>query len=136
MQEIINKAIAHITNQMMQNQDDSAIVAIEEYLTDICKNEVIASKLLNEEKTLKGALKAIENRARKIQKNNRACIGPWEEIIREGKNQHHCVGSYVDKVADRNSNIFFIRKAGEIDKACHGYLCELYRNWGVKYRRL
>ena len=40
-----------------------------------------------------------------------------EEIIREGKNQHHCVGSYVDKVADRNSNIFFIRKAGEIDKA-------------------
>ena len=44
MQEIINKAIAHITNQMMQNQDDSAIVAIEEYLTDICKNEVIASK--------------------------------------------------------------------------------------------
>lgn len=78
MQEIINKAIAHITNQMMQNQDDSAIVAIEEYLTDICKNEVIASKLLNEEKTLKGALKAIENRARKIQKNKRACVGPWE----------------------------------------------------------
>lgn len=78
MQEIINKAIAYITEQMMKEEGNSAVVAIEEYLTDICKNEAIANKLLNKEKTLKGALKEIENAARKIQKNNIACIGPWE----------------------------------------------------------
>lgn len=79
--EIINKAIAHITEQMMQEEDDSAIVAIEEYLTEICSNERIADKLMVEGKTLKGALQEIENRARKIQKNRRACVGPAEAFV-------------------------------------------------------
>ena len=31
-------------------------------------------------------------------------------IIREGKKQHHCVGGYCDRVAERKSVILFIRK--------------------------
>ena len=33
-----------------------------------------------------------------------------EAIIREGKEQHHCVGGYCDRVADMKSVILFIRK--------------------------
>lgn len=36
-----------------------------------------------------------------------------EAIIREGKEQHHCVGGYCDRVAARKSVILFIRKNSE-----------------------
>lgn len=39
-----------------------------------------------------------------------------DEIILEGKLQHHCVGGYVKKVADGLTNIFFVRKAGSPDE--------------------
>ena len=35
----------------------------------------------------------------------------------EGKNQEHCVGTYLDRVADKRSVIVFIRRAEELDKA-------------------
>lgn len=76
--EIINKAIAHITEQMMKEPNNTAIVEIEEHLTKLCKNESIARKLLAEGKTLQGALKEIENRAREIAKIGAVCIGPQE----------------------------------------------------------
>lgn len=39
------------------------------------------------------------------------------EIINEGKEQKHCVGRYVGKVANGNSNIFFVRTKNEPEKA-------------------
>ncbi len=39
------------------------------------------------------------------------------EIVMEGKNQEHCVGTYLDRVADKKSVIVFIRRAEELDKA-------------------
>lgn len=39
------------------------------------------------------------------------------EIVMEGKNQEHCVGTYLDRVADKRSVIVFIRRVEELDKA-------------------
>lgn len=39
-----------------------------------------------------------------------------DEIRAEGAALHHCVGGYVERVARGETNIFFIRKAGEPDK--------------------
>lgn len=38
------------------------------------------------------------------------------EIKAEGEALHHCVGSYVQRVAEGKTNIFFIRKANEPEK--------------------
>lgn len=38
-----------------------------------------------------------------------------KEIIQEGKNLHHCVGSYTRKIADGSTLIFFIRETGKIN---------------------
>lgn len=39
------------------------------------------------------------------------------EIKAEGEALHHCVGTYVDRVAKGETNIFFVRKAKEPDKS-------------------
>lgn len=39
-----------------------------------------------------------------------------EDIKAEGAALHHCVGTYVDRVARGETNIFFIRKEQEPDK--------------------
>lgn len=39
-----------------------------------------------------------------------------QEILREGRELHHCVGSYVDKVAKGQTTILFVRKANAPDK--------------------
>lgn len=49
---MINKAIAHITDQMMK-LNQPLVQLIEEYLTEICTTEAVAEKLLAEGKTLK-----------------------------------------------------------------------------------
>ena len=40
-----------------------------------------------------------------------------KEILEEGQNLHHCVGSYVKKVVKRESTILFVRKASEQSKS-------------------
>jgi DNA-directed RNA polymerase subunit RPC12/RpoP len=40
-----------------------------------------------------------------------------QEIVHEGKVQNHCVGTYLDRVADKSSIIVFIRRIEEPDKA-------------------
>lgn len=40
-----------------------------------------------------------------------------QDLIQEGIDLHHCVGSYVDKVQNGECSIFFLRKIDEIDKS-------------------
>jgi hypothetical protein len=40
-----------------------------------------------------------------------------QDIIDEGINLHHCVGSYVEKVKDGITHILFMRKTDDIDKS-------------------
>lgn len=56
-----------------------------------------------------------------------------EEIIREGKEQVICIGSYVKKYAEGMTNLFFIRKKGEEEKPF--FAVEISREWrGVQVR--
>lgn len=70
---MINKAIAKITEEMMK-LDNSLAMGIEEHLTEICKNDYVAGKILNPAKSLKGACEHITEQARKQAKNGRTCI--------------------------------------------------------------
>lgn len=51
------------------------------------------------------------------------------EIIREGKEQVICIGSYVDKYANGMTNLFFIRKKGEEEKPF--FAVEISKEWRV-----
>lgn len=73
---LIDKAIAHITNQMMKDKRE-VIRVIEEHLTGVCKTKAVAEKILVEGKTLDGAYRRIEDEARKQRKSNCVCIDPW-----------------------------------------------------------
>ena len=70
---MIDKAIEKITKEMMEIGDELA-EKIEEHLTEICKTETIAQKLLKEGKSLKGACDTVVNEAQKSAKNNKACL--------------------------------------------------------------
>lgn len=39
-----------------------------------------------------------------------------DDIVAEGQALHHCVGSYVDKVAARKTMILFLRKSEDVEK--------------------
>lgn len=77
--EITNKAIARITEEMM-NAGDEMTRTLEEYLTSICVNEKVAERLLDQSKTLKEFMKQLWQEASKRQKQSRAVITS-EEII-------------------------------------------------------
>ena len=44
------------------------------------------------------------------------CPKSPEDIIQEGQALHHCVGTYVDRVAKQECVILFLRRAAEADK--------------------
>lgn len=62
MSELTNKAIARITDEMMAINTRNAI-KIEEYLTNKCKGDEIANKLLAEDKTLKACIAHCKKKA-------------------------------------------------------------------------
>ena len=70
---MINKAIAKITEEAME-LDTPLAIGIEEHLTEICKNDYVAGKLLDPGKSLKGVCDHITEQARKQAKHGRACI--------------------------------------------------------------
>ena len=74
---MINKAIAKITDEMI-NENDPLITMIEEHLTNICTTEAVAQKLMNEGKTLKACSKVIWAEAEK-RKNKRGAHIPDAE---------------------------------------------------------
>lgn len=39
------------------------------------------------------------------------------DVVQEGQAQHNCVGSYIDRIAKRQSLVFFIRKKDDPDKS-------------------
>jgi hypothetical protein len=74
---MIDKAIARITDEMMK-ANDPLITMLEEHLTGICTTDAVAEKLLQEEKTLKGASKIIWDEARTRKVGNGAHISDAE----------------------------------------------------------
>lgn len=70
---MINKAIAKITEEAME-LDTPLAIGIEEHLTEVCKNDYVAGKLLDPRKSLKGVCDHITEQAKKQAKHGRACI--------------------------------------------------------------
>lgn len=76
---MINEAIKKITDEMMQLQEkDPFAVPVEEHLTAICTNEDVAGKILQDGKTLKGAIDALWTEAKKRKTGNSAVISSDE----------------------------------------------------------
>jgi len=74
---MIDKAIAKITGEMMKI-DTPLAIGIEEHLTEVCKNENIAAKLLDDSKSLKACCDKVTAEAKKRAKNGVAYIPPQE----------------------------------------------------------
>ena len=55
-----------------------------------------------------------------------------KEIAEEGRNLHHCVGTYTEKVAEGETDILFIRKQGEEDTSY--YTMEVRNLEIIQYR--
>ena len=55
-----------------------------------------------------------------------------KEIVEEGRNLHHCVGTYTEKVAEGETDILFIRKQGEEDTSY--YTMEVRNLEIIQYR--
>lgn len=70
---MIDKAIAKISKEMMKI-DTPLAIGIEEHLTEICKTDKVAEKLLSEQKSLKDICAQITNYAKSQAKNGTACL--------------------------------------------------------------
>ena len=67
-------------------------------------------------KKISDGLRAMPNLQEFLQGSNGLLVYVPEssaELIEEGKNQHHCVGTYVDRVAEGKTNIFFVRRLND-----------------------
>ena len=74
---MIDKAIAKITDEMMKINTPLAI-GIEEHLTEVCKSENVAAKLLDKGKSLKTCCDKVTAEARKRAQGGVAYIPPSE----------------------------------------------------------
>lgn len=74
---MLDEAIAKLTEEMMKTEDP-AIRAIEEHLTERCTSTAVAEKLLDPEKTLKGALDVMRAEAKKRAVDGVGVIPPDE----------------------------------------------------------
>ena len=75
---MINEAIAKITDEMVK-MDDPLAQMIEEHLTEVCKTDQVAKKLLDPKKSLKKIHEKIWDEAKKRRIGNGAFI-PDQEI--------------------------------------------------------
>ena len=82
---MIDEAIARINNEMQKSPSDRMLEAVGQYLIDICTDEATAEKLLDEKKTLAGAVAAMREAARKKQHGGCYAMAPEEawEIVRK-----------------------------------------------------
>ena len=82
MENVINKAISKITAEC-ENKD--YLIPFEEYLTSICTTDIIAEKILQENKTLQACFDTMKGIAKKRAVGGAAYIPPEEgfQIIRD-----------------------------------------------------
>lgn len=102
-------------------------VSFEKYPRSLKLRHDMANKNLKiqisdiEAKEMEFILNSVEykNLAFDNQKYDYVVIKPssYQDIIEEGKNLHHCVGSYVDFVSKKKTKILFMRLRAEITKS-------------------
>lgn len=82
---MIEDAIRRINEEMQRHPSDRMLEAVGQYLIDICTTEDTAKALLDEKKTLAGAISAMREAARKKQHGGYYAMAPDEawEIVRK-----------------------------------------------------
>ena len=93
MSELLDKAIAHITDQAMEIDHPFAIF-IEEHLTNICTTEAVANKLLDESKSLKEFCKNQEDEMREQAKKKGSglqCAGLSDAEFYSRAEAYYCI---------------------------------------------
>lgn len=58
--------------------------------------------------------------------------GKTEELVKEGQELHHCVGTYVDRVIESKTSILFIRRKEELEKSF--YTMEVHQGNVIQVR--
>lgn len=74
----MRQAIEKINGEMQKNADDLYTEIIGTYIIDRCCNDIVNAKVAAENKSLKGAMDAVMNVARKRRKGNCAVLAPGE----------------------------------------------------------
>lgn len=82
---MIEDAIRRINEEMQKAPSDRMLEAVGQYLIDICTDEDTAKALLDEKKTIAGAISAMREAARKKQHGGYYAMAPDEawEIVRK-----------------------------------------------------
>ena len=82
---MIEDAIRRINEEMQKAPSDRMLEAVGQYLIDICTDEDTAKALLDEKKSLAGAISAMREAARKKQHGGYYAMAPDEawEIVRK-----------------------------------------------------
>ena len=82
---IYEDAIRRINEEMKRHPSDRMLEAVGQYLIDICTTEDTAKALLDEKKTIAGAISAMREAARKKQHGGYYAMAPDEawEIVRK-----------------------------------------------------
>lgn len=76
-----NKAIDKLRDEMAANTEDTALCVLGDMMCDYLRAHRSAAQILTEGKTLQGAMKRMEEYARKNKgKNNCACVSPSKAI--------------------------------------------------------
>ena len=73
---MIDKAIEKINTEMQKNPNDAYIEIIGHYVIDRCSDEITARKVMADDKSLDGAMKAVVKRAEKARNGNTAVLLP------------------------------------------------------------
>ena len=102
---------------------------------ELSKRLAERQKAIDEAK-YQNAVKVLYDTAAGRYEDDNFCImipATGEEIREEGRQQHHCVGGYVDKVLRKECFIVFLRKKEEPDKPF--YTVELSRDLNIRQCR-
>lgn len=73
-----HEAMKKINTAMQKEPGNTYLEIIGQYIIDRCVNEDVATLVMKQDKTLEGAMKAVENVARKKAIHNCACLLPAE----------------------------------------------------------
>jgi len=74
--DLMKDAIKKINTEMQKNADDRYTEIIGQYIIDRCGEDITVAKVMDDSKSLKGAMDAVVDKARKAKNGNVAVLTP------------------------------------------------------------
>lgn len=127
-QDLYSQGIPEIDNRILELYDDTLSMQVNiygkvkekypEHLKEFHDRACLIFNL-NEEYFREQKILQLKEHNKNLEFSNKeyiiVCAKTSQDLIEEGINLHHCVGSYVNKVNRGDCSIFFLRKAEEPD---------------------